>query len=234
MLDAEADRKLDKIGRRLDELYLGFRKPEPALPARLFHFTDPQGTVGVVSSGRLWASNADYLNDSSEPVHALKVLKSAFQEVLRNLRPGSVAERALSGCWDWAMNEYGTQGPHVYVFCFSEHDDLLSQWRSYGAEGAGYALGFSAHGLLGLARAAEGQYLLKITYDEGRQKQEGETVFKKIVSVVEDAERTPAPIDCTPFGDTTASRVDHKLRTAVLAEIIRLRAKFKAPAFQEE
>lgn len=32
---------------------------------------------------------------------------------------------------------------HSYVFCFCSENDLLSQWRAYGAGGAGFAVGFN-------------------------------------------------------------------------------------------
>jgi hypothetical protein len=124
--NAGVDRQVYETIRELDELYLRLRKPEPNVPPRLFHYTDPHGLLGIILSRGLWASNADYLNDSSEPAHALGVLRVAFQQVAGSLRPGSFAERALDGCWDWALNMHKAEGPHVYVFCMSEHDDLLS------------------------------------------------------------------------------------------------------------
>ena len=232
MLNTEVDRRVDPIT-DLDNRYDRLREPEPNLPRRLFHFTDPRGLVGILSSGRLWASNADFLNDSSEPAHALGVLKAALDEVVGGLRPGSAAERAFNGCWDWAMNLYRAEGPHVYVFCMSEHDDLLSQWRSHGAQGAGYALGFSGRRLSELLqRPAQG--LLRIVYDEREQRREAESVFKQIVGTIEKPERKGGPINRTTVGQTEAPLLERQLRNYVLSEIVRLRAKFKAPAFQEE
>jgi hypothetical protein len=232
--NAGVDRQVYETIRELDELYLRLRKPEPNVPPRLFHYTDPHGLLGIILSRGLWASNADYLNDSSEPAHALGVLRVAFQQVAGSLRPGSFAERALDGCWDWALNMHKAEGPHVYVFCMSEHDDLLSQWRSYGAHGAGYALGFSGRTLSELLQASEGQYLLKTVYGRSEQSLDAEEVFKEIISVAERAETTFGPINRATVGDAAVSRLYLQLRTSVLSEIIRLRAKFKAPAFQEE
>ncbi len=126
------------------------------------------------------------------------------------------------------------RGTAFYVFCMSEHDDLLSQWRSYGAHGAGYALGFSGRTLSELLQASEGQYLLKTVYGRSEQSLDAEEVFKEIISVAERAETTFGPINRATVGDAAVSRLYLQLRTSVLSEIIRLRAKFKAPAFQEE
>jgi len=40
-----------------------------------------------------------------------------------------------------------------YVCCFCEEDDLLSQWRSYGANGTGVSLGFESTGFTFLTGA---------------------------------------------------------------------------------
>ena len=230
---AEDARQAAGIDRQLDELYGRLQRPNPHIPQYLFHFTDPQGLLGIVEGNSLWASNADFLNDSSEPSYAWSVLKAFLDEFSFSLPSGSAAKTAMNGFWDWAMNMHKAQGPHVYVFCLSEHDDLLSQWRGYGAQGAGYAVGFSGPRLAELLQAGQGNYLIKVVYDESQQKQEAKDVFEEMVSIIDKAEKTHGPISNTSGGDNTASIVD-RLRWAVLSEIIRLRAKFKTPAFGEE
>ena len=96
MVSDKVDTRVAGIIRKLDKVYFTLREPEPSPQRRLFHFTDASGLVGIISSGKLWASNADFLNDSSEPAHALGVLRAAFQKAARSFRPGSTAERARS------------------------------------------------------------------------------------------------------------------------------------------
>src|SRR2546428_2936633 len=121
----------DKIDRQLDLLFKGFREVNPKLPSRLFHFTDSQGLIGIFVKQSLWASNADFLNDASEPDYAMRLLKKVVEDVIAALpRDGSV-DRALNDFWPWVMQHRKDEGPHLYVFCLSEHDDLLSQWRAY-------------------------------------------------------------------------------------------------------
>jgi hypothetical protein len=222
-----------EISAKLDALYLESRPTMPGPPPRLFHYTDSQGLIGIVVDQRLWASNADFLNDSSEPAYALDVLKTSFNEVERCLRSSGAAQRALTSFWDWAMDEYEGQGPHIYVFCLSECDDLLSQWRAYGGHGAGYAIGFSAPGLCSLLRPSEGQYLVKIVYDRAQQEEEAKSAFNQIVSVVEQFEHKHGRIDAGTCGPD-ADLVDRRVRSAFLSELIRLRGRFKTLAFREE
>jgi Protein of unknown function (DUF2971) len=224
---------LVEVGAQLDALYLELRKDPSGFPERLFHYTDPDGFVGITVNHRLRASNADFLNDSSEPEYALDLLKGAFEKVSAKILPGSIVGRALDGFWGWATQEQLAHGPHLYVFCLSEVGDLLSQWRAYGGRGAGYAIGFSACGLFSRLRRSEGQYLVKVTYDPNLQRSNATEVFEQIISIMNQYEWAHGNITVTVHGDD-AHLVENKIRTAFLSEIIRLRAQFKIRAFQEE
>jgi hypothetical protein len=54
---------------------------------------------------------------------------------------------------------------YIYVCCFSQEGDLLSQWRAYCRDGGGVSLGFDPIELRGIA-AAQGFTLVKCIYDE--------------------------------------------------------------------
>jgi hypothetical protein len=41
----------------------------------LYHYTDAGGLMGILESQRLWASNAAYLNDPTELLHARSVYR---------------------------------------------------------------------------------------------------------------------------------------------------------------
>src|SRR2546425_5731767 len=222
----------DRIDRQLDLLYREVREINPHLPTRLFHFTDSQGCIGIFVNQTLWASNADFLNDASEPEYALGVLKEVAEQTISRL-PAGTASRALENFWPWLVRQRQQQGPHLYVFCLSEHDDLLSQWRAYGGYGAGYAIGFNSGELCKLLERAEGQYLVKIAYDRHEQEAEAKSVFGKIIRVVDEFEKSDLPLTRARLGGE-ADLIDEKIRTAFLSEIIRLRARFKDAAFREE
>jgi hypothetical protein len=222
-----------KVEDRLDSLYLDLRKPDSGKESDLiFHYTDAAGLLGIVTSGKLWLSNADFLNDASEPRHALNTLQTACDEFLQSDCRTTTSRRALSGFWGWAMEEYGVHGPHVYVFCLSAHDDLLSQWRSYGGRGAGFAIGFSRSKLCDLLFRDRGQYLLRVRYRSDEQSQEVGAVLRNILAIADDADRLRAS-DQSTF-ETVGQRLQNKIQSSLLAEVIRLRAKFKNPAFSEE
>ena len=120
-------------------------------PPRLFHYTNSRGFEGIVSTNELWATNAKFLNDAAEVRYgcelALPLLRARqervtfepWNEVLGNAR-------ALLGDRGVALNSAVLpEFTDAYVVCFCEKDDLLSQWRTYGASGGGYAIEFALH-----------------------------------------------------------------------------------------
>lgn len=107
-----------------------------APPARLFHYTDAGGLIGLLSSRAVWATDARFLNDSTEVSLAREVVINAASSVdvktthAREL----VADLVRLEPWDLVRG-------NLYVASFSTKRDLLSQWRAYGGDGLGYAIG---------------------------------------------------------------------------------------------
>ncbi len=122
---------------------------EPAGP--LFHYTNSAGFLGIVRSGQLWASDAEFLNDAQELQYGREQLYRALLEQAASTehlhQPGS-AEASRATVMRSAAAHLFPGGPFaskayhaVYVACFCDDGDVLSQWRGY-ASGGGYALGF--------------------------------------------------------------------------------------------
>ncbi|MGD0499081.1 MAG: DUF2971 domain-containing protein [Bryobacteraceae bacterium] len=146
--EAKRKRKTEAILQRLAQ------PTEPTQPAKLYHYTNADGLVGIISTDTLWASHIRHLNDFSEVKYgatlALDVLSSApdpsgkelaeffrrvLQAVARLIDPsGSPAQMADAGLGRLPFWE-------AYVVCFCEQNDLLSQWRAYGAN-EGYSIEF--------------------------------------------------------------------------------------------
>lgn len=182
-------------------------------PPRLYHYTDATGALGILSAGQVWFTHFEYLNDRLEGHY--------FVEVLRRwlARPGEGAERAV-----WArlvvaqglslLRSFGTP----YVFSLSEDRDSLSQWRGYGGDGAGYAVGFDGQALKSILRPKSRPPTfarvdtVKVVYDEDEQHR----------LLTRFAERWPSD------GDRL-----HDVATAALAELV-FAPSFKHPAFREE
>jgi hypothetical protein len=109
-------------------------------PSTIYHYTDPKGLIGILSEGRLWATDIRYLNDRTELRHAERIHKQALGEIAMANPGGSLQQRL-------AEHPRSSASPVskmvlTYVVCFSEYDDLLTQWKTYGSWGAAFSVGF--------------------------------------------------------------------------------------------
>lgn len=119
--------------------------------AVVYHYTDTQAFAGIVEKAALWATDFRYLNDSRE----LRYAWDPFVAKLRQLssEPGEYSEaytaqlKALE-----LMKATDLMGfdDSMFVACFTELRDVVSQWSRYGANGHGIALGFDTDAIRAL------------------------------------------------------------------------------------
>lgn len=105
----------------------------------LHHYTSVHAAFQIIESGRVWASSAYYLNDSSEVLGAVKEV-SLEAERTRDRSVGKQKEM-LDQLLSWLETLRSPQG--LYIFSLSERRNDLSQWRSYTPFGKGVCLSFS-------------------------------------------------------------------------------------------
>lgn len=122
------NRFLVDIGSYTPELIFGI-KPGQAL----YHYTDLSGLAGIIETHDLWLTHLRYSNDDEELTLGYRQAAEVI-EVLRRSRRGPDWPKYLAGV-NALLLRPAPQG--VYICCFCEKDDLLSQWRSYGANGTG-------------------------------------------------------------------------------------------------
>ena len=141
-------------------------------PELLFHYTDAAGIQGIVTKDELWASHVEYLNDAQEFRYARELVLSRFNERIQQTTGdvGNICKirdvyESRSLMWQSIAD--------IYIACFCEDGDLLSQWRAYAAHGEGFAIGFNA-GRIFQTVCADGDLgkstkLLRVIYDVDRQ-----------------------------------------------------------------
>ncbi len=101
----------------------------------VYHYTDVSGFQGILTTKTLWFSDAYFTNDYTEHRLVLEKAVAKLKELAkepRNSRFCTKLEASLLGV-----------SIHPYVCCFSSEPDVLSQWRAYSDDGAGFAIGFS-------------------------------------------------------------------------------------------
>jgi hypothetical protein len=103
-----------------------------------YHYCGTEGFRCILSTKTLWATHFKYLNDAGEIRRGIEIAK----EEAISLR--DVAKIGIEQFYfDQVVRQLGEKASrHVFVVCFSEEGDLLSQWRAYADDGRGFAIGF--------------------------------------------------------------------------------------------
>jgi hypothetical protein len=98
------------------------------------------GALQILRGGSLWLSSTASLNDHAEGQWLLQLLQE--REVDRSRQLGARPLEEQQALWPMLGLLFNAGAAQAYVACFSEDGDLLSQWRAYGTDGQGVAIGF--------------------------------------------------------------------------------------------
>lgn len=110
----------------------------------LYQYTDAQALAGIVKDCAIRATDFRYLNDSLE----LSYVWDEFVARLRSLSETEDDDQAhaylvmLDAIQRLKADDIRTYDQGIFVACFTELRDAVSQWSRYGANGHGVALGF--------------------------------------------------------------------------------------------
>jgi hypothetical protein len=116
---------LDQLDTRLDAVMAELTPSSVHYDGRtLYHYTGASGFLEILRTRQLWATDAAHTNDSLELSYGPTLVR---EMLAKNPLPAEMRD----------------PGPGAaFVVCFSEDGDSLSQWRAYGGDGLGYAIGF--------------------------------------------------------------------------------------------
>ncbi|HEV7242280.1 MAG TPA: DUF2971 domain-containing protein [Thermoanaerobaculia bacterium] len=197
------------------ELWAELNRQLPsATDATLYHYTSLAGFAGIVSSGVLWASDSQYLNDPSEGRYARAAMFQAADTFGSKLP--SQAAAMLRQVVEQACNEASASS--VFLTSFSEDGDLLSQWVAYTPDAAGVSLGMEGN----ILSEHPDVVLRKVIYEPTMQQNILHRVLRVYLDAAEEMRQYP---DISAF-DRIASVAHHILLVCA--------ACFKDPAFFAE
>jgi hypothetical protein len=203
----------------------------PTEGALIYHYCSPSTLLAILRTKTLRLADVSEMNDSMERQWGLDALAEELASRGDNLPDVvlSTVEQAIKGARDGAM---------CLASCFSSQGDVLSQWRAYADNGAGFAIGVDPFALEHMPIT-----LLEICYD--RQAQAGRIsdgldhvleLYSAIgqdeddfVDVVGDEESTPEGNDVPPH---IRAQVKRYVRSAQF--LVYDLVAFKNPAFSEE
>jgi hypothetical protein len=129
-------------------------KPDPELI--IWHYTSGPGLISIVESGTIFSTQVSCLNDATEIRYAASQLREALSSTLPSMTEGEPATGFVKRYIELLEDDGAVPnnvGLPYFVSCFSTLEDDLSQWRSYGGGENGYAIGFRAKDLFGVANS---------------------------------------------------------------------------------
>lgn len=107
------------------------------IPDKIFHYTDLNGLMGIVTNNSIWLSNALYLNDRDEVILGKKILSEQIEKFSidnSELLPRENCEKILEN--------FNGDNHSFYVSSFTPREDYLVQWITYAKEGKGVCIEF--------------------------------------------------------------------------------------------
>jgi hypothetical protein len=142
----------------------------PGTLQAVYHYTDLNGLQGIVTNHDLWLTHSRYSNDDEELTHGFRIARETI-EGMRSEASDRKRKYYLNRVAD-LFKVPSAEG--AYICCFCEKNDLLSQWRSYSANGTGVSIGFNPMDfsyITGIDSPRSGLVRLwKVIYDRERQK----------------------------------------------------------------
>ncbi len=115
----------------------------------VWHYTDAAGAIGMMTEGRVRATSVLCLNDEAEFHYGERLVHELIEGILGSgqLEPYQEAHLVeVESSLKSVLDRYP-----LFIFCASEAEDSLGQWRGYSAD-PGYSLGFSVQDLVVLDR----------------------------------------------------------------------------------
>jgi len=125
---------------------LSIVKSDDNPPEQLYHYTTPQGLLGILGQHTLRATNVRYFNDPNELNYAAELVANVC-EGLRSEYPKKSIEQKFLVDFPHHFASLVDEKNDIYVVSFCENGDLLSQWRGYASNGSGFAIGFDTQAL---------------------------------------------------------------------------------------
>lgn len=115
-----------------------------SIPFEVWHYTKLSGLRGILSTGKVWATEARSTNDQTEFVHARDI---ALEYLKAAERSDQHSKFVLDEAYNVVEHAFNTGGlslnvTEVFVASFSAAEDLKSQWAEYADHHKGVSIGF--------------------------------------------------------------------------------------------
>ncbi len=148
-----------------------------SIPKIVYHYCSIEAFFNIIKSKQLYLSNTTSMNDYLEN----KCIKNSIEKFI------SKKYHMLNWLFlrrvQKLFSQYLEGG---FITCFSQHKDMLSQWRGYAADGAGIAIGINSNILKPIKCDMENYNLTfgKIIYCENEQEKIINDLFHRYQNLI--------------------------------------------------
>ena len=181
----------------------------------MYHYCSSETLKIILESGRLRFTDINMLNDAHETRWGYSVFEEAADRILKRSGISETIPHIDISFID-SMDKIISPIQlfvHPFVASFSTQHDSLDQWRAYGNDGKGFAIGFRASRLQRLPIS-----LLKVEYQ--REKQINEMINAIVATYVHHQNEAP-----------TTKQAEFVVDCSLIATFM---IAFKNPAFEHE
>jgi hypothetical protein len=190
------------------------------VPERLYHYTSVSGLDGILNSSTVWASAAQFLNDSKEYLLAIDIARRQMS----NLRHKE-QDRARARLLEYLNEQWERmEGLEICIFSLSKEGDLLSQWRAYCPPEGGYSIGFIGQQLREIV-APQGGYVAPCVYDQIQQEQLIAEVLAPVLRMLPDV---------VPDDEAMMKEIGEQFATLLFNQLVIVAPLIKHYSFAEE
>lgn len=212
---------------------------------KLCHYTTLDGALGIIEGGDLWLSHLRFSNDNEEQRYGQRLVNAEVESLRRNPVAG-VSASLLAAV---QARLAAAQEQPIYICCFCEVDNLLSQWRGYAENGGGVSIEFDPEGM----RAVSGpdvatglSRLWRVFYDPAQQRKiVNQCILYPYWNAASDEERVTHIVEAIQFfiptfknqdfrgeqerrlvftpGDGAAALPRYRVRSGMVVPFVRLR-----------
>lgn len=152
--------KNQSLKEKLNEMFwedIGPKIRSDELPETVYHYTNLEGMMGIMTNKQLWMTKSDYLNDYTEIIYLSEIVEESLNllntKLIEKYGQEIKEDKYYKIFWEQfnKANEKSLDKTEnlleLYVLSMSENQDSLTLWGNY-AEGNGYSIAFEANTLI--------------------------------------------------------------------------------------
>lgn len=207
---------------------------------KLYHYCSLETFIAIISNKCLRLSDLSKSNDYMERKWILNIIEEALDKSFKeegikiNLREEYWYRDGINNHISYLLDmlSYDVKRSS-YITCFSRNGDLLSQWRAYGDDGRGVAIGFNAKLLYKVYSSKNDVYIEDVLYDKEEQIEEIQIAVANALIYMKNSFNS----DTTKVSDEFNSYFIEEFDTfceVFCDELAILSCYMKNPAFKEE